>query len=284
MPESRTPQERTGLGRVFAVGRQFLFSPTAAAATAGDEVNFMPCLWLFIANVVAQTLLSSLQGFEFLDPSSIVPREHQSVLFWCQVSLWQVPIDATLIAFALGLLAWYRAGSGPVRTILSMVWSLLPGFLLINFKLAGSESLAHHDAAQLLAAAQSVATAKRVLGAGFLLCVGLFVPLWRRLERRQVIPVVNLMLGVNAIFLVLFIPLLCAVLWNLSNLYIYLTIAAAIWTLVLLGLALRPLTKTPLRCTFMAMILANVLQVCTALTLGILGIMPKEILKAVLVP
>ena len=88
------------------------------------------------------------------------------------------------------------------------------------------------------------------------------------------------MLGLNAVGIVLLVPMTVAVFMDAPEVF---TITQAIggpWILGWGTVGLRELTGLRLPRAFMAMLFSMFLQIALAFTLHLLGIVPKEILKA----
>jgi len=252
------------LKKALLLSRRFLFSPARAAKAALAPENLAPCLCIYAAGMLCESLLSALRPPRFLDQAGAILPQSQTWFSALQVLLWQIPLEAALVAFVVGFLAWYKAGRNPWRLFASMAWALGPALLFVLYK-------------------TGVGT-KAVLGLGSLAALGLFLPLWRRCERHDIMPQVNLMLGINAVYLVILVPMALAVFFRAPDFYIYVAAAGGLWMAALAALALRPLTGLSLPYTFMAILLANLLQTSIIFALHALGLLPKDILKAMLMP
>jgi len=251
------------LSRILTLSRLFLISPSRAAAASRQEENLAPCLWIYAAGTAGTMLFFTLKPFDFPDPGAALPREPQSLVFWLKVLLWQPPLEAAWFAFLLGLVAWFRRGALPVRLLSAVAWAAAPFILMA-------------------AAGARGGAAKTTLALGALVWLGLFVPLWRRLTRAEAAPVVIFMLGVNVVGVVMLAPMILAVCLRSPGLFTAVQAAGGLWILGCGTLGLRHLTELRLPRAFMAVLFSMFFQVAVALTLHLLGLVPKDILKALL--
>ena len=250
--------------RILSLSRLFLFSPSRAADASLEEENLAPCLWIYLAFMAGYILFFAVKPFDLPDQSSAFPREPQTLMFWFKVVLWQPPLEAAWIAFLLGLVAWLREGALPVRLASALTWTAAPYVLTaVYYAAKGGMS-------------------KTALAAGSLVWLGLFVPLWRRASRAEVVSLATFMLGVNAVGVAALAPMTLAALAGSSGLFMASQAAGGFWILVCGTLGLRRLTGLRLPRAFMAMLLSMFFQIALALTLHFLGLVPKDILKALL--
>jgi hypothetical protein len=251
------------LKRILSLSRSFLFSPGKAADACKKGSSLAPCMWIYLAFTAAYMLFFTLKPFDFPDRNAALPREPQTLLFWFKVMLWQPPLEAAWIAFLLGLLAWFKNGRMPLRLTGAVAWTALPYVLLGAY------------------AAQD-GISKTILLAGFLVWLGLFIPFWRRTARSEALPVAGFMLGINVIGLAVLLPMLLATLLRSSSMFMAAQAAGGFWILGCGTLGLRRLTGLRLPRTFMAVLLSMFFQIAFAFTLHLLGLVPKDILKALL--
>ncbi|MCX5794368.1 MAG: hypothetical protein NTY77_02580 [Elusimicrobia bacterium] len=284
------------LSRVWTLSKTFLFSAERAAQASQDEENLAPCFWIYAVFTLTTMLFFTMKPFDFPDQNAAYPREAQNLMFWFKVMLWQPPLEAAWMAFLLGLVVWFRQGSLPVRLVSGVAWTASPFVLMAVYATVGADAnqaiaelakgaagAARADAeARVIAGARAVTIARWALGLGTIAWIGLFVPLWRRLTRSEVLPVVLFMLGVNAIGLVMLAPMILATVLRSSNLFMGTQVVGGFWLLGWATLGLRKLTGLRLPRAFMAVLLSMFLQIAVAFTLHLLGLVPKDILKALL--
>jgi hypothetical protein len=252
--------------RIWTLSKSFLSSPSRAAQASQDEKSLAPCLWVFLAFTVGTMLFFIMKPADFPDQSAANAREVQGLMFWLKVMLWQPPLEAAWMAFLLALVAWFRQGALPVRLTSAVAWTAAPFILMAVNSAQG--------------AGPAISTATLVLGSAAWL--SLFVPLWRRLTRAEVLPVVTFMLGINAIGIVMLAPMVLAALVRSPNLFMATQVVGGFWMLAWGTLGLRQLTGLRLPRAFMAVLLSMFFQIAVALTLNRLGLVPKDILKALL--
>ena len=284
------------LDRIWTLSKSFLFSPERAAQASQDERNLAPCFWIYAAFTLGTMLFFVMKPFDFPDQNAAYPREAQNLMFWFKVMLWQPPLEAAWMAFLLGLVVWFRQGSLPVRLTSAVAWAATPFILMGVYAAVGTDAnraivelakgaagAARAEAeARVLAGARAVTIAKWALGLGGVAWLGLFVPLWRRLTRAEVLPVVVFMLGVNAVGVVMLAPMVLATVLRSSGFFMAAQAVAGFWILGCGTLGLRKLTGLRLPRAFMAVLLSMFFQIAVAFTLHLLGLVPKDILKALL--
>ncbi|MDD5629166.1 MAG: hypothetical protein PHU21_08875 [Elusimicrobia bacterium] len=284
------------LSRIWRLAKLFLRSPARAADACRDDENLAPGFWIYAAFTLLMMLFFALKPFDFPDANAPYPRGAQGLMFWFKVMMWQPPLEAAWMALLLGLVVWFRQGSLPVRLAAGVAWTAVPFVLMAVYAAVGADAsravaelakgaagAARADAeARVVAGARAVTMAKWALGLGTAAWIGLFVPLWRRLTRREVMPVVGFMLGVNAIGVAMLTPMALATAWRSSNFFMAAQVAAGFWLLGALTLGLREATGLRLPRAFMAVLLSMFLQIAVAFTLHLLGLVPKDILKALL--
>lgn len=243
--------------------RRFLTSPTKAAAACRDRAELAPNARLYAAFVLGSMLLFWLKPFDFPDRNAPLPRETQDFAFWLRAMLWQPPLEAAWIAALLGLAEWMRKGALGLKLVTSVAWAAAPVFLIV----------AH---------AQRGGLGKPAFAVGILVLFGLFVPLLRRAPREERVPVASFMLGLNAVALVMLAGMTAAVLAGSPQLFQAAQVAGGLWMIGAATLGLRELTGLRLPRAFMAVFLSLVFQIAFAVALYFLGVVPKDILKALL--
>lgn len=242
---------------------KFLRSPAQAAEDCRRPEALGPCARIYALFVVAYALFFWLKPFDFPERNAAFPREAQTLLFWTKVMLWQPPLEAGWIAFLLGLVAWFRSGSLPLRMAGGVAWTAAPFLLMISY-------------------AQFKVFSKPGLALGSALWLGLFVPLWRKLSQSEWRPIAAFMLGLNAIGLAILAPMIGAAIADSPGAFKFVQAAGGLWILGAGTAGLRRLTGLRLPRAFMAVLFSMFFQIALAFTLHLLGIVPKDILKALL--
>jgi hypothetical protein len=240
----------------------FLTSPSSAAEASRDERNASAALKIYAAFTFLYLLFFWLKPFDFPDQNAVLPPESQGLAFWLRVMLWQPPLEAAWIVFLIGMMRWFREGSLPVKLAAAAAWTASP-FVLMALHAAGS-------------------LPKTALAAGAIAWMGLYYPLLRGSRRQEWLPCASFMLGLNAIGVVLLIPMTLMVLMKASSAFMTTQAIGGLWMLAAATLGLRELSGQRLPRAFMAVLLSMFFQIAFALTLHLLGIIPKDILKALL--
>ena len=246
--------------RTFALGWAALRSPSRAADEARKPGGAVPALWVYLAFTVGYLLFFWLKPFDFPDRNAPFPSEMQGLWFWFRVMLWQPPLELAWMAFLLGLVEWFRQGKLGVRMVVGVAWTAFPFILMA----------AYRDAP------------KAAFAAGSAVWIGLFIPLWKRAATSDWKPLVVLMLALNAIGIALLAPMALAVAIDQPGFFTFSQAVGGLWMLVAGALALRKLSGLRLPRAFMAVLFSMFLQIAFAFTLHLLGLVPKEILKALL--
>lgn len=248
------------LSRCLKLGRQFLFSPAQGAEAADKEENFLPSLWIYIAFLAGTLFFFRFKPFDFPEKNAPFPREIQDFFFWLKVTFWQPPLEAGWIIFLMGLTQWFKQGSWPTRFILGVAWAALPFISIVAYTQSAMPRI--------------------IFAAGFFVWAGLFYPAVRSVSRKEWLGLASFMLGLNAIGIVLLIPMSLAVLIDQPAFFTFSQAAGGLWILGVGTLGLRALTGLRLPRAFMAVLLSMFFQIALAFYLHLSGIVPKEILKA----
>lgn len=246
----------------FALGRAALFSPSRAAELAAQPAAPRPAAFIYAACLVATAVFFALKPFDFPDRNAAFPREAQGLLFWLKVMLWQPPLEAALIVFVVALVEWLREGKLFFKMLGGLLFTALPFVLLLAYKYGGLSWGGY-----------------AALAAGWLGLVG-----WRaRLVPAQSWrPAAALMLALNAVPLLSVAPMALATGLGSEGLFKGAQIVAGLWMLGAAALGLRALTGARLPRCFMAVLFSMFMQIAFAFTLHMLGLVPKDILKALL--
>lgn len=245
-----------------AVARRQLLSPSGAADAARLPGSLAPALAIYAVFLLATALFYSRKPFDFPDRNAAFPRETQNLAFWLKVMVWQPPLEAAWIVFLTALVEWFRRGRLALRLMGATLATALPFVLIILYY-------------------QSVLS-WGVFAAAAVCWLAALTPLLRRAPAEQWRAVTSFMLALNVIGLTLLVPMKLAISLDSSPLYTGSQIAGGLWILLTGTLGLRALTGLRLPRCFMSVLLSMFLQIAFALTLHFLGVVPKEILKALL--
>ncbi len=244
------------------LGRLFLTSPARAAGECRRAADLRPYLSLYLAMTAGYMLFYWLKPFDFPDRNAALPREIQDLGFWFKVMLWQPPLEAVWIVCLGALVVWFKDGWLPLRLCLGVAWAASPFILMVLYANNG--------------------LSKPALGAGSLVWASLFYPLARRQPLPDWRALAAFMLGVNAIGVALLLPMTAATLLGLPEVFKAAQAAGALWLLGAGTLGLRELSGLRLPRAFMAMLLSLFFQIAAAFSLHLLGVVPKDILKAMM--
>ena len=255
---------KTALKRPSLLGfaRSCLFSPVSAASAAREPGSLAPATWIYAAFLLATAVFYAAKPFDFPDRNAPFPRQAQTLWFWLRVMLWQPPLEAAWIACLLALLSWFRTGKLFWRLLGAVLATATPFVLLLCYKYGALGRGAY---------------------AGLALAWFTVVSRWAmRSPREALAPTAAFMLALNAIGLVGLAPMALAVALDADSLFKGAQIAAGLWMLLCAALGLRTLSGLRLPRCFMAVLLSMFMQIAFAFTLHMLGLVPKDILKALL--
>ncbi|HVA66046.1 MAG TPA: hypothetical protein VNK24_03875 [Elusimicrobiota bacterium] len=245
------------------LAKLYLFLPKRGAAAARKTESWLPSLWLYAAFLLGSLIFYWLKPWDFPDVNAPYPQQLMGLFFWIKVMIWQPPLEIVWILFALGLAVWLRAGNFIVKLAAAVLWTALPFILVVCY--ARYPSFPRWAFIVLTLAWLSP-----------------FVPLLRRVAAADWRPVLAFMLGTNVIGLVLIAPLAVSVFWRISNLFYAAQIAGGFWILAVSCVGLKELMSLRLPRAFMAVLLSLFLQIAFAFALHMAGLVPMQILKALL--
>ena len=243
--------------------RRYAFAPSQAAQASRDKANLAPNVIIYALFATASLIFFWLKPFDFPDANAALPGKARGLLFWFKVMLWQPPLELAWIAFLLGLTQWLRGGKLVVRLTAAALWTALTFVLIISYW-------------------QKLGLGQLGFALGCLASFALFVPAVRNFPAAERLPVVSFMLGLNALGLIMLAPTALAAALRSSVLFNAAQIAGGIWMIGAGALGLRRLTGIRLARAFMAMLLSMFFQIALACALYLLGVVPKDILQALL--
>lgn len=252
------------MGKTLRLARLYLFAPSAAADEASKEENLPLNLGLYLAFAAATMLFFAVKPFDFPDASAVDSLGSSGLWFWFKVLLFQPPLEAAWIVCLMGLVSWLRGGGLPVRLAVAVGWTASPFILMAAYS------------------SSSLGMGKLLFAALSLLWAAAFYPMLRGLTRQDWLPLVSFMLGLNVIGLALLVPMTGAVLLRSTGVFTTVQALGGLWMLGVGTLGLRRLTGLRLPRAFMAVLFSMFFQIAVAFTLHLLGVVPKEILKALL--
>jgi hypothetical protein len=249
--------------KILALSRDCLFSPSRGAQANRKNGNIPQNLIIYALFLFGSLIFYWLKPWNFPDHYAPFPRDIQDFSFWFRVMLWQPPLEIVWIGCLLGLVSWLEKGNLMVRLTSALAWTAAP-FILIVFY------------------AQKQGIPKPLFALGELISFALFIPLLRRWKKEDWIPVVGFMLGINIIGLLILIPMEVSVFLNSAKLFDASQILGGLWMLWAGMMGLRALRGMRLSRAFLAMLFSLFFQIAFAFAIHFMGIVPKEILKALL--
>lgn len=238
----------------------FLTTPSRAAKTCASPGAFVSNLRIYLIFMAASLIFFQLKPADFPDANIPIVQVTRDFSFWLGMILWQPVLEAAWIVFILGLLRWFAAGSWSVRLMTAVAWTALPFILMIlrnlnNISLPGYVALLLLWSLPLFGLIRAAPKAE-----------------WRTLA--------GFMMGINAIGLAILPPMALAVGLKAPGLFTFTQAAGGLWILGAGMLGLRELSGLRLPRAFMAVLLSMFLQIAFAFTLHLLGLIPKDMLKA----
>lgn len=244
------------------LARACLFKPKRAAEESRRPGSLTPALWIYLVYLLASAVFFAWKPFDFPDPAAPFPRETQNLWFWLKVMLWQPPLELLWIGLLLALVEWFRAGKLFFRLVAAVAATAVPFVLLVVYKQGGLGWWGFALLSLVWAALMAFWAARAPAES------------WR--------PVAALMLALNAIGLLMLAPMALSAAVGSPQLFQAAQIGGGLWVLLCGTLALRALTGLRLPRCFMAVLLSMFMQIAVAFTLHMLGLVPKDILKALL--
>ncbi|MDE2039184.1 MAG: hypothetical protein KGO96_06320 [Elusimicrobia bacterium] len=248
--------------------RRCLFSPERAAQDASAPGSLRPALWIYAAFLLASAVFYAKKPFDFPDRLAAFPRQAQGFWFWLKVMAWQPPLELAWIAFLLALFEWLKEGRLFWRLLGGVAATAAPFVLLLAYRYSN--------------------LGRGACGLLFAAWLGLLALWARRAQPEFRRSTTSLMLALNAIGLALLLPMTAAVASGWATLFKASQIAGGLWMLACGTLGLRALGRSSgqaglrlSRCA-MAVLLSMFMQVAFAFILYMLGLVPIQILKALL--
>ncbi len=252
------------MNNLFNFAKSFLVAPSDAADACDRPSALGDGLKIYAALAVAELASSRFDPLSFLDPAAPA-RYARTVGFWLGLALWQPILTATSIALTILLLEWLREGRLPLKTAAATIWSALPVALTVYYASPNAGSSGWFIALLAVWAAPAVLLAKRIAP-----------------ERRR--RVAAFLLGMSAIQIVGLVFEFAVVVptRSLNAFYAY-SALMLIWVAACFGIGMRRMKITDsMARAVLAFIFALLVGSVAPWIAYRLGLMPKEILKAVL--
>lgn len=238
----------------------YLRTPSRAAQACARRDSLAANLWIYAAFTILSLIFFQLKPADFPDVHAPITPGARDALFYLGMAVWQPVLEAAWIVFILALIRYFDGNSWGFRLTTAVLWTAVPFILMV---LRGQKFLP--------------------LGA-YLACLAIWsLPLLCRLRAAsasQWTSVAGFMLGINAVGLAILPPMALAVALKAPGLFTFTQAAGGLWILGVGMIGLRELTGLRLPRAFMAVLLSMFLQIAFAFTLHLLGLIPKEMLKA----
>ncbi|MHB2025726.1 MAG: hypothetical protein ACYCPQ_03665 [Elusimicrobiota bacterium] len=248
---------------ILTLSRLYLFFPRHGAKTARQENALTPSLWLYVLFLAASLAFYWLKPWNFPDLNAPFPVEPMGLWFWTKVMLWQPPLELAWIIFLLGLSSWLREGSFIFKLACGAAWTAAPFILIVLYAQNPQFSTWTFD---LLLAAWVIP----------------FYPLARKIASADWRPTLAFMLGTNVIGLAILLPMIISVIIDSKNFFYASQIIGGFWILIVSALGLKEILSLRLPRAFMAVLLSLFLQMALAFALHMAGLVPAQMLKALL--
>lgn len=246
----------------WSLGWLMVRSPSAGAEKARPREALPASLRVYAAFLLLYALFFWLKPFDFPDPNVGVPREAQGLLFWLKVMGFQPLLEAAWVVFLLGMARWFAAGRLAPRLLTGVLWTAAPFILLVVY---------HQNAMP-----------KALFAAGGALWLASYGLVIKREDLGALRELLSFMLALNAIGIALLVPMTLLTAARSRELFMLTQGLGGFWLLGAGALGLRKLTGLRMSRAFLSMLLSMFMQIAFTFLLYMLGIVPKEILKALL--
>jgi hypothetical protein len=247
----------------LAFGRLFLFSPVAAAAACEHPAAWRHGLRLYAVLMPLQLASAWFNPLSFLDPNAPVGRAY-GALFWIQVALWQPVIFSMSIYCVVVTLEWLRRGSLPIKLATTVAWAAVPLGLSAYYAQQAAPPRALFIAVFAAWAIPSILVARRVSAEH-----------WRKIA--------TFMLGLCTLQIVLLLTQYLTVVPARSYRgFVVFALLAMVWMLRVASVGLQRLTGMPLPRVALGFLLAMFVILVVPTLAFMLGLMPEEVLKVVI--
>lgn len=251
---------RSGNIGAWTLGWTIVRSPSAGAEKARPKEALPASARVYAAFLILYALFFWLKPFDFPDPNVGVPRETQGLTFWLKVMCFQPLLEAAWVVFLLGMARWFGEGRLAFRLIVGTFWTAAPFILLVLYH--GSQM------------------PKWAFAAGAALWLASYALVIKREDAGPLRELLSFMLALNAVGIALLVPMTLLTAMRSKELFMLTQGLGGIWLLGAGALGVRQLTGLRMSRAFLAMLLSMFMQIAFTFTLHMLGIVPKEILKA----
>lgn len=250
--------------KAATLGRDLLARPGEAVERLRGTEGLRPALWIYVAYLAVSTAFHTLKPPDFPSLPAGAPalEVEGGALFWARVHAYNPLFTAAGIA----LIGWFagllRGGRLPLRLGAAALCGTLPALLVVART---------QDGVSLPAFA-----------GGWVLLAGAAVWAGRRMDLPPWRPLSALILAVNVVALALMPALGLAAGLRAPAAYHILELAMVFWTLGLAAFGVSRLGDLSAARAFCAIFAATVCQVFLIFSLHLLGIIPRDALKALM--
>ena len=250
----------------LSLAADFVAAPRRAMdrVAAEPRAALVDALKILLAYMAVSAVFYALKPESFPPPAegAAPPDDPRGILFWTKVQLWTPALDAVLVATTAWFAQLLKGDRLPRRLLAAVLCGAAPVLLLIVY-------------------AQS-----RIPGwafaCGWLLFAALAAPGFRRVPAQTWAPLAAVLLGVNALSLTLVPLFTAAVLARWAVGYHALEMGLLLWTLGISTYGAGRLLGLPAARAFCAVFLGLLAQIVFVFSMHTLGLLPNDVLKALM--
>lgn len=202
------------------------------------------------------------EGFPTPPEGWTPPEVPRGLWFWTRVQLWTPLLTAVLLATTAWFSQLLRGEHLPRRMLAAVLSGAIPILLLVVY--------ANHRIGPW------------VFGGAWLGLAALMVPGYRRLPEGRWLPLASVLMAVNALALVTTPLFTATVLMRSENLYHALEFGLLFWTLGVATVAVSKVLDLPAARAFAAVFLGLLSQILFVFSMSTLGLLPNDVLKALM--
>jgi len=258
--------KKVSMRGAWELARDFLLRPRLALdrMLAAPDALLREALWVYAAYLVTAVLFYALKpaGFPPPPPDSPEVAVAGGLLFWAKVHAWAPLLTLIWIAMTGWFGTMLQGGRLALRLGASVLCGAIPLLLILVYTNTGMPRWAFGLAWAGLAAGM--------------------VPGFRRVSRGTWLGLASVLLAVNAASLALLPLFAAAVLSRSAVFYHSIEIVMLFWTLGLAAYGTSRVMGLQAARAFCAVFLSVACQLLFVFSMRLLGLLPKEILKALL--
>ena len=249
--------------KITQLCRDYLFFPARGAAKNKENGEMVLNASLYLVFLLLSLLFYWLKPWNFPDHYAPFPSQSPNFYFWLKVMLWQPPLEIVWILCLFGLMLWLEKGNLLFKLITSVFWTAMPFILIIFYVKKNGISKVWFDLGEIL-------------------CFALFIFPLLKIKKAEAWPIAGFMLGLNVIGIVLLLPMVLSIFLDSNTIFNGSQVVGGLWMLWAGMMGLRELRGIRLSRAFLAVLFSLLFQIAFAFALYFMGLVPKEILKALL--